>query len=97
MTNQLPENKKPQPCESPNEQQMYKYELAEMLKVSMSTLGILLNKIYFKEINEDGEIYRKNDKILYPKVLKKIGYLLGYCDLHITPTTLPTDKQQKPE
>lgn len=53
-----------------------KYKVAELFEVSPSTLADWLNNLYFDELEKIG--YRKNSKILNPKIL---NYLAEKLDL----------------
>lgn len=49
------------------EKMAYKYEIAERIGVSTSTLSNWLNIKYYKELSELG--YEKNSRLLSPKII----------------------------
>ncbi len=53
-----------------------KKELADILSISASTLQRLLNQTLYYELNAVG--YRKNTKILTPRMLKIINDYWGF-------------------
>lgn len=55
-----------------------KNQLVEKMKISPSKLQTLLNKVWFNEIKELG--YRKNDKIISPRILEFIKNNWGLGD-----------------
>lgn len=54
-----------------------KSQLAETMQISASKLQTLLNKVWFEDLKELG--YRKNDKILSPRIIEFIKENWGFA------------------